>query len=197
MLSIPRNTQLWLLTYFFSTYLELSSIVQFFHQNIHIIASLGHFPYYYHLYLAQWKNLCVLDPQLPDIFQGLQVSKKHNYSICICQYHFYQFGALLKLHFQSRSLTFFESYRITMLNIGKWSNEEAICCFAFTNNTIERCGVVFCRCAFMIRWNTTDGNHDNDLLSIVRYRCRCPAIEGRYCCEEKSVSYYWDNNQKS
>ena len=111
-------------------------------------------------------------------------SKKHNYSICICRYHFYQFGALLKLHFQSRSLTFFESYRITMLNIRKWSNEEAICCFAFTNNTIERCGVVFCRCAFMIRWNTTDGNHDKDLLSIVRYRC-CPAIEGRYCCEER------------
>ena len=148
MLSIPRNTQLWLLTYFFSTYLELSSIVQFFHQNIHVIASLGHFPYCYYSYLAQWKNLCVLDPQFSDIFQGLQVSKKHNYSICICQYHFYQFGSTFPVKVFN---FFFESYRITMLNIGKWSNEEAICCFAFTNNTIERCGVVFCRCAFMIR----------------------------------------------
>ena len=93
------------------------------------------------------ENLCVLDPQFSDIFQGLQVSKKHNYSICICQYHFYQFGST----FPVKVFNFFESYRITMLNIGKWSNEEAICCFAFTNNTIERCGVVFCRCAFMIR----------------------------------------------
>ena len=119
-----------------------------FHQNIHIIASFGHFPYCYFSYLARLKNLRVLDPQLPDIFQGLQVSKKQNYSICICQYHFYQFGSTFPVKVFN---FFFESYRITMLNIGKWSNEEAICCFAFTNNTIERCGVVFCRCAFMIR----------------------------------------------
>lgn len=180
LLSIPRNTQLWLLTYFFSTYLELSSIVQFFHQNIHVIASLGHFPYCYYSYLAQWKISVYLTHNSLTFSKDCRCPKNTTTAFASVN----TISINLVLHFQSRSLTFFESYRITMLNIGKWSNEEAICCFAFTNNTIERCGVVFCRCAFMIRWNTTDGNHDKDLLSIVRYRC-CPAIEGRYCCKER------------